>query len=148
MQRYFSNVDNNFIVHLTPNDEHHILHVMRMKKGDEIEVVSDGKVFLCRVDSVNPLMVSAIHEIENDVELKEDVTLLFALAKGVEHCMGYAGGLGPDNIVDNLDKINVVANINTIWVDAEGKLKTDKKFDVALAKRYVLNVKDWVNKQR
>ena len=82
MQRYFSNVDNNFIVHLTPNDEHHILHVMRMKKGDEIEVVSDGKVFLCRVDSVNPLMVSAIHEIENDVELKEDVTLLFALAKG------------------------------------------------------------------
>lgn len=82
MQRYFSNIDKNYIVHLSSNDEHHILHVMRMKKGEEIEVVSDGRVFLCRIDKTNPLEVSVIHEIENDVELKEDVTLLFALTKG------------------------------------------------------------------
>ena len=82
MQRYFSNIDNNFFVHFTPDDEHHILHVMRMKKGDEIEVVSDGKVFLCRIDNLHPLEVSVIHEIENDVELKECITLLFALTKG------------------------------------------------------------------
>ena len=82
MQRYFSNIDHNFFVEFTPNDEHHILHVMRMKKGDEIEVVSNGKVYLCRIDSVNPLKASVIHEIENDVELKEDITLLFALTKG------------------------------------------------------------------
>ena len=82
MQRYFSNIDNNFFVHFTPDDEHHILHVMRMKKGDEIEVVSDGKVFLCRIDNLHPLEVSVIHEIENDVELKECITLLFDLTKG------------------------------------------------------------------
>ena len=82
MQRYFSNIDNNFFVHFSENDEHHILHVMRMKKGDEIEVVSNGRVFLCRIDSTNPLQTSVIHEIENDVELKEDVILLFALTKG------------------------------------------------------------------
>ena len=82
MQRYFSNIDSNFVVHFSSNDEHHILHVMRMKKGDEIEVVSNEKVYLCRIDSTNPLKVSVIHEIENDVELKEDVTLLFALTKG------------------------------------------------------------------
>ena len=82
MQRYFSNIDKNYLVHLSTNDEHHILHVMRMKKGDEIEVVSDGRVFLCRIDNTNPLEVSVIHEIENDVELKEEVTLLFALTKG------------------------------------------------------------------
>ena len=82
MQRYFSNIDKNYLVHLSTNDEHHILHVMRMKKGDEIEVVSDERVFLCRIDNTNPLEVSVIHEIENDVELKEEVTLLFALTKG------------------------------------------------------------------
>ena len=82
MQRYFSNIDQNFNVRFSSNDEHHILHVMRMKKGDEIEVVSDEKVFLCRIDNLHPLEVSVIHEIDNDVELKECVTLLFALTKG------------------------------------------------------------------
>ena len=82
MQRYFANIDQNFTVHFSNDDEHHILHVMRMKKGDEIEVVSDGKVFLCRIDKTNPLVVSIIHEIVNDVEIKEDITLLCALTKG------------------------------------------------------------------
>ena len=82
MQRYFADVDRDFFVHLTKDDEHHVLHVMRMKKGDEIEVVSNQKVFLCRLDETNPLTISVIHEIATDVEISEDVTLLFALTKG------------------------------------------------------------------
>ena len=82
MQRYFASIDNNYFVHLSKEDEHHICHVMRMKKGDEIEVVDDGRLFLCRIDSFNPLTISMIHEIANDVEIKEEITLLFALTKG------------------------------------------------------------------
>lgn len=82
MQRYFANIDKQYFVHLSQEDEHHVLHVMRMKRGDEIEVVSDQKVFLCRLDETNPLTISVIHEIANDVEINEDVTLLFALTKG------------------------------------------------------------------
>ena len=82
MQRYFASIDANFFVHFSKEDEHHILHVMRMKKGDEIEVVENEKLYLARIDSFNPLQVSIIHEIENDVEIKEDITLLFALTKG------------------------------------------------------------------
>ena len=82
MQRYFANIDKDYFVHLNPDDEHHVSHVMRMKKNDEIEVVHDGKVFLCRIEDFNPLRIVVIHEIENDVELKEDITLLFALTKG------------------------------------------------------------------
>jgi len=82
MQRYFANIDKDYFVHLNPDDEHHVSHVMRMKKNDEIEVVHEGKVFLCRIEDFNPLRIVAIHEIENDVELKEDITLLFALTKG------------------------------------------------------------------
>ena len=82
MQRYFATVDKSFFVHLNSDDEHHVLHVMRMKKGDEIEVVDQEKLFLCRIDETNPLKVSVIHEIASDVEISEDVTLLFALTKG------------------------------------------------------------------
>ena len=82
MQRYFASIDKDFFVHLSQDDEHHVLHVMRMKKGDEIEVVDNQKLFLCRLDSTNPLTISMIHEIASDVEISEDVTLLFALTKG------------------------------------------------------------------
>ena len=82
MQRYFAQIDKQYFVHLNADDEHHVLHVMRMKKGDEIEVVDHQKVFLCRLDNVNPLTISVIHEIATDVEINEDVTLLFALTKG------------------------------------------------------------------
>ena len=82
MQRYFASIDQNFSVRFSKEDEHHILHVMRMKTADEIEVVDNKKVFLCRIDQTNPLKVSVIHELSNDVEIKEDITLLFALTKG------------------------------------------------------------------
>ena len=82
MQRYFAQIDSNYVVHLSKDDEHHVLHVMRMKIGDEIEVVDNQQLYLCRLDSTNPLSISMVHEIASDVEIKEDVTLLFALTKG------------------------------------------------------------------
>lgn len=82
MQRYFASIDQDFFVHPTKEDEHHILHVMRMKKGDEIEVVDNQKLYLCRLDSTDPLVISMVHEIASDVEISEDVTLLYALTKG------------------------------------------------------------------
>ena len=82
MQRYFASIDKECFVHLSKDDEHHVLHVMRMKKGDEIEVVDNQKLFLCRLDDTNPLVISMVHEIASDVEISEDVTLLFALTKG------------------------------------------------------------------
>ena len=82
MQRYFASIDKDYFVRLNKDDEHHILHVMRMRKGDEIEVVDNQKLFLCRIDETNPLTISMVHEIASDVEISEDVTLLFALTKG------------------------------------------------------------------
>ena len=82
MQRYFASIDKDCFARLSKDDEHHVLHVMRMKKGDEIEVVDNQRLFLCRVDETNPLLISMVHEIASDVELSEDVTLLFALTKG------------------------------------------------------------------
>lgn len=44
---------------------------------------------------------------------------------------GYAGGLNPNNIEEELNKINSVANINAdIWIDTETGVRTDDKLDL------------------
>ena len=82
MQRYFASLLDKEHIKLESEDEHHLLHVMRMKKDDEIEVVANDKLFLCRIENTSPLNIYIVHEINSDVELNEDVTLLFALTKG------------------------------------------------------------------
>ncbi len=67
------------------------------------------------------------------------------------HKMGYSGGLSPENVYENLDKINLIlpANYNT-WIDAEGKLKAPetKQFDVARAEKYIQNALRWVQRNK
>ena len=82
MQRYFASLLDKEHIKLDAEDEHHLLHVMRMKKDDEIEVVANNHLYLSRIESTNPLSIYIVHEINSDVELNEDITLLFALTKG------------------------------------------------------------------
>lgn len=82
MQRYFAALINQEQIRLSKDDEHHLLHVMRMRKDDEIEAVVNDKLFLCRIRNTNPLEIYIVHEMKSDVELNEKVTLLFALTKG------------------------------------------------------------------
>ena len=65
-----------------------------------------------------------------------------------KHAQGYSGGLSPENVADNLTKISRVADAHTIWVDAEGKLKTDNKFDCARAAAYIKNAIRWEQNQK
>lgn len=67
------------------------------------------------------------------------------------HKMGYSGGMGPDNVCDNLTNINkVVPQNREIWIDAEGKLKDSetKQFDVARAARYIQNALIWMERNK
>lgn len=122
MQRYFASIDSHYFVHLSKEDEHHVCHVMRMKKGDEIEVVDNAHLFLCRIDSFNPLTISVIHEIANDVEIKEDITLLFALTKGdkIDLVLQKATELG-------VKRVALIESERTV-VNYEGK-DIDKKLE-------------------
>ncbi len=64
------------------------------------------------------------------------------------HTQGYSGGMSPENVAENLTKISRVAGAHDIWIDAEGKLKRDDKFDVMRAKQYIQNALRWDEKQR
>ena len=48
---------------------------------------------------------------------------------------GYAGGLGPDNLEDELKKIEDVVGDNTIWIDMESRVRTKGEFDITLCER-------------
>lgn len=64
---------------------------------------------------------------------------------------GYAGGLGPDNVAKNLDKINAILPENyATWIDAEGKLRdrqTTGSFTLELAEKYLQNALNWYNQR-
>lgn len=64
------------------------------------------------------------------------------------HYQGYSGGMSPENVAENLTKISRVAGAHTIWIDAEGKLKTDDKFDCARAAAYIKNAIRWEQNQK
>ena len=66
------------------------------------------------------------------------------------HPMGYSGGMSPYNVVTNLRAISaLVPDDRKIWVDAEGKLKSQTlfeekpQFDVDLARAYVERANLW-----
>ena len=54
---------------------------------------------------------------------------------------GYAGGLSPENVAEELKKIGQVAKGN-IFIDAEGKLKQDGSFSFIKAEKFVQNAID------
>lgn len=67
------------------------------------------------------------------------------------HPQGYAGGLSPENVVENLNKIAKVAGDRTdIWIDAESKLKIPgtKTFDINRAKQYINAAYRWQQHQK
>ena len=81
MQRYFAQVIDNKVI-LTNDDNHHLLNVLRAKVGEQIEVVSEGKLYLGEISKISPLIIDVIKEIEDNSELNAKVTLYYCLSKG------------------------------------------------------------------
>lgn len=46
------------------------------------------------------------------------------------HFCGYAGGINPDNVQQNIDMIEKVADGYTTWIDMESGVRTDDHFDL------------------
>ena len=111
MQRYFADIVNQDVI-LSKDDIFHITKVMRAKVNDHIQVVdkSTHQTYLAFVTSLNPFRVIIQEPIHEDVELKVDVTLFFALAKSdkIEFVIQKATELGVKNIVLFQGKRSVV----------------------------------------
>ena len=120
MQRYFGNIQDGF-AYLSEDDQFHVVKVMRGKVNDQIEVVSDEKLFLCDIISLKPLKIRVGKEISTNVELTNDVVLIVSLLKGekMDLVIQKATELGVEEIV-LLKAERSIAKINK--VDEEVKL--------------------------
>lgn len=82
MQRYFvKDIIGNKVI-FEKDQEHHIIKVMRMREKEQITCAFNGEVFLCQITSLNPLEVEVVEKLDEDNELKVNITLLYCLPKG------------------------------------------------------------------
>ena len=94
MQRYFSNLCDNNEYLLSNDDSYHIKKVMRMNKGDKIEIVDNGKVIIGEIISFDPVKAKIIDKISENHENDKKIILVqslvneakmdFVLQKGTE----------------------------------------------------------------
>ena len=61
--------------------------------------------------------------------------------------MGYAGGLGPDTLAEQLPKIAEATGDRTIWIDMESKVRSedDQQFDLDKVRACLEISKSWVD---
>jgi N-(5'phosphoribosyl)anthranilate (PRA) isomerase len=50
---------------------------------------------------------------------------------------GFAGGLDPDHLEDQLDKISKIAGDQRVWVDIESGVQTDNRLDLKKVEKYL-----------
>lgn len=98
MQRYFAqNKNNNFFI-MNDNDLYHMKVVMRMKRGQNIEVVYNQELYICKYNNNN---VEIIEKINNNIKNNLKITLVLPLL--IESKMDYvlqkATELGVDTII-------------------------------------------------
>lgn len=78
MQRYF--IKNKDML-LEDSDIRHIKKVMRMRVGDNIEVVYNNLLHICQITSLDPFNIKVVDKVNNDSEKKIDLTVAIALVK-------------------------------------------------------------------
>ena len=99
MQHYFASIEQG-LVHLSESDIHHALHVMRMKVGDTLIAIDNGKEYLADIKSISPLVIEVMEQLDTNNELGSDISLLYCLAKGdkIEFVIQKATELGAKRI--------------------------------------------------
>ena len=81
MQRYFARTLGERVI-LNDDDVFHLTKVMRARRGDKIEVVSDGNVYLAEVNGLRPLDIFIVRKLKENNELSNNVILIASLIKG------------------------------------------------------------------
>src|SRR5574344_3032517 len=81
MQRYFAEtIDGN--ITLNKDDIFHITKVMRSRVGDTFQIVTDDKLYLAKVVSIDPFSFSISETLNENHEFNGYIRLLYCLPKG------------------------------------------------------------------
>lgn len=102
-----------------------------------------GLEVIVQLDTVNDWLLPALTQIGASCSGLFDVSHGAGITPDTwskpdpDHKYGYAGGLGPDNVADQVRAIERVAGGQPFWIDMETKLRSDggAVFDLALCRR-------------
>jgi len=124
MRRYFVQGSLEKVI-FSEDDVFHIVKVMRMHEGEEVEIVLNGHIYLASLTSLKPLEVKVKAEIKEDRELNNDITLLYCLPKGdkLNLVIQKATELGVKNIV------GVISSRTIIRLDSKEKERKLERFN-------------------
>lgn len=146
MQRYFGQIVGKNAV-LIDSDQHHLLKVMRAHPGDVIEVVNEGDVYVCQVESIKPLKIRVARKLKEDHEIHVNVILACALLKGdkLDYVIQKTCELGVSEIVflktkRTITKINVLereAKFNRFRRIAKEACEQSKRSAIPLITRLI-----------
>lgn len=123
MQRFFGKVIEGY-GELQEEDIHHLLRAVRIEKGEHIQIVDDGKIHDCLVESLNPLKIKSLGLIEENHEPDVKIFLAFSLLKG-EH---------NDLVVEKATEIGAsmflpfISERSIVRLDDSGKRKRLERF--------------------
>lgn len=82
MQRYFVNKKNDNKFTLSLDDSYHIKRVMRMEKGDLVEVIFNEKLYITKIIELNDnVLVEIVNELDTYNELDIKVCICQSLVK-------------------------------------------------------------------
>ena len=100
MQRYFARIVDRQAI-LEEDDVFHLTRVMRAKVGDNIEIVSDGSLYLAEITHFRPLEITLVRKLRENNELPNYVILIASLLKGekMDFVLQKATELGVSEIV-------------------------------------------------
>ncbi|MFH1841434.1 MAG: hypothetical protein ABH800_01570 [Candidatus Nealsonbacteria bacterium] len=116
-------------------------------------LANNSKQFIFQIDNVNNKLLRLAKKFS-----KVNAAALFDLSGGTgilpkewpkarSDCFcGYAGGLGPENIEEQMKEISKAAGDNLTWVDSETKLRSpdNTKFLLEKAESFLKKNKPWV----
>ncbi len=91
--------------------------------------------FIIQYTDKNNGLLSLLHDIPNHAVLFDEsagtgLSPKFWPAPLEGHFCGYAGGINPDNVAQNIDMIAQAAGDYETWIDMESGVRTDDRFDL------------------
>lgn len=117
-----------------------------------------SRQFIFQLDDVNNSILDEAAADRSSYGHRIDAVPLFDLSGGAgilpsewptrEGYCGYAGGLSPDNVADQLGLIEQAAS-GDIWIDVETHVRSedDKHLDLSKVERFIKNALPWVKEE-
>jgi len=131
---------------------HGYKHLVKMQDFAEKLSSMSSNEFILQCDGVNDHLIREVRDIARNTSVLHDRSggagvlpgAWPKLIKGVAN--GYAGGLSAGNVADELRRIEDVVGAETIWIDAETRLRedNDRRLSIPWVCEYLEESAPWV----